>query len=42
MDQLEKAQNSCEDIWKLGKSIEDYLVTLKRNAALPIIPEAAV
>ena len=42
MDQLEQTQKSCEDIWKLGKSVEEYLVSLKRTAALPIIPEAAV
>ena len=42
MDQLEQAQKSCEDIWKLGKSVEEYLVSLKRTAALPIVPEAAV
>ena len=42
MDQLEQAQKSCEDIWKLGKSIEEYLLSLKRTSALPVVPEAAV
>ena len=42
VDQLEKTQKCCEDIWKLDKSIQSYLATLSKNAALPIIPDAGV
>ena len=39
VDQLEKAQKCCEDIWKLDKSIQSYMATLNKHAALPIVPD---
>ena len=39
MEQLENTQKSCEDIWKLDKSIMSYMKQLNTNAALPIVPD---
>ena len=39
VEKLEQAQKFCEDIWKLDKSIQSYMVSLNRSANLPIIPD---
>ena len=36
--QMENTQKTCEDIWKLDKSIQVYMRGLSTNAALPAVP----
>ena len=39
VEQLERAKKFCEDIWLLDKSIQGYIGSLQKNAALPVIPD---
>ena len=42
VEQLERAKKFCEDIWLLDKSIQSYMSSLHKNAALPVIPDEKI